>query len=64
LTNLHWREKLAGLLPLALIAQEPRHAHRRAQFAGLCSFKVERRGIIKVKGKGAMETYFLRARRA
>ena len=27
-------EKLAGLLPLALIAPEPRHAHRRAQFPG------------------------------
>jgi PDZ domain len=25
-------EKIAGLLPLALIAPEPRHAHRRAQY--------------------------------
>ena len=25
-------EKIAGLIPLALIALEPRHAHRRAQF--------------------------------
>ena len=28
-------EKIAGLIPLALIAPEPRHAHRRAQFPGL-----------------------------
>jgi hypothetical protein len=27
-------EKLASVLPLALIAPEPRHAHRRAQFPG------------------------------
>jgi hypothetical protein len=25
-------EKIAGLIPFALIAPEPRHAHRRAQF--------------------------------
>ena len=29
-------EKLASLLPLTLVAPEPRHAHRRAQFPGLC----------------------------
>ena len=29
-------EQIAGLLPLALIAPEPRHAHCRAQFPGLC----------------------------
>jgi len=29
-------EKIAGLIPLALIAPEPRHARRRAQFQGLC----------------------------
>ena len=29
-------EKLAGLIPLALIAPEARHAHRRAQLPGLC----------------------------
>ena len=29
-------EKFAGLIPLALIAPEPRHAHRRAQLPGLC----------------------------
>ena len=29
-------EKIAGLIPLALIAPEPRHAHRGAQFPGLC----------------------------
>jgi hypothetical protein len=29
-------EKIAGLLPLALIAVEPRHADRRAQLPGLC----------------------------
>ena len=29
-------EKIAGLIALALIALEPRHAHRRAQFPGLC----------------------------
>ena len=29
-------EKFAGLIPLALIAPEPRHAHRRAQFPGFC----------------------------
>ena len=29
-------EKLAGLIPLALIAPEPRHAHRSAQFPGFC----------------------------
>ena len=31
-----WGEKIAGLIPLALIAPEPRHAHRRAQLPGLC----------------------------
>src|ERR1700730_10624241 len=30
------REKIAGLLSLALIAPEPRQAHRRAQLPGLC----------------------------
>jgi hypothetical protein len=30
------REKLASLPPLALIAPEPRHAHRGTQFQGLC----------------------------
>jgi hypothetical protein len=29
-------EKLASLLPFTLIAPEPRHAHCRAQFPGLC----------------------------
>ena len=29
-------EKLARLVPLALIAPEPRHAHRRAEFPGFC----------------------------
>ena len=29
-------EKLARLIPLALIAPEPRHAHSSAQFPGLC----------------------------
>jgi len=29
-------EKIACLIPLALIAPEPRHAHRRAEFPGLC----------------------------
>ena len=33
-------EQVAGLLALALIAPEPRHAHRRAQFPGLCSLLV------------------------
>jgi hypothetical protein len=28
-------EKIAGLIPLTLIAPEPRHAHRRAQFPRL-----------------------------
>ena len=30
------REQFASLLRLPLIAPEPRHAHRRAQFQGLC----------------------------
>src|SRR6516225_2053261 len=29
-------EKLAGLIPLALIAPQPRHAHRGSEFPGLC----------------------------
>src|ERR1700722_10363125 len=29
-------EKIAGRIPLALIAPEPRHAHRSTQFPGLC----------------------------
>src|SRR5262249_25809983 len=29
-------EKIAALIPLALITPEPRHAHRCAQFPGLC----------------------------
>jgi len=29
-------EEFAGRSPLALVAPEPRHAHRRAQFPGLC----------------------------
>ena len=32
----HRSEKVAGLLPLALIAPEPRHTHRGAKFPGLC----------------------------
>ena len=31
-----WSDKIAGLIPFALIAFEPRHAHRGAQFPGLC----------------------------
>ena len=30
------REQITGLLPLVLIAPEPRHAHRRPEFPGLC----------------------------
>jgi hypothetical protein len=30
------RKKLASLIPLALIAPEPRHAHHSAQFPRLC----------------------------
>jgi len=29
-------EKIVGLLPFALITPKPGHAHRRAQFPGLC----------------------------
>ena len=29
-------EQFTGFIPLALIAPEPRHAHRRAQLQGLC----------------------------
>ena len=29
-------EKIARLIPLTLIAPQPRHAHRRTQFPGLC----------------------------
>jgi hypothetical protein len=29
-------EKIAGLIPLALIAPEARHAHRGAKFPGFC----------------------------
>jgi hypothetical protein len=29
-------EEIAGLIQLAPIAPQPRHAHRRAQFPGLC----------------------------
>jgi len=29
-------EKIAGRIPLALIAPQPRHTHRRAQLPGLC----------------------------
>src|SRR5262245_25895618 len=36
-------EKIAGLIPLALIAPEPRHAHRRAQFPGLCLLRPRNR---------------------
>ena len=32
---LDWREKIAGLIPLALVAPEPRHPRRRAQFPRL-----------------------------
>jgi hypothetical protein len=31
-----WSEKIAGLIPLTLIAPEPRHAHCCAEFPGLC----------------------------
>jgi hypothetical protein len=31
-----WREQIAGLIPLALIAPEPRHAYCGAQFIGFC----------------------------
>ena len=31
-----WSEKLARRLPLTLVAPEPRHAYRRAEFPGLC----------------------------
>ena len=30
------REKIAGVTAFALVAPEPRHAHRCAQFPGLC----------------------------
>jgi hypothetical protein len=30
------RKKIAGLIPFALIAVEPRHAYRRAHSPGLC----------------------------
>jgi hypothetical protein len=32
LMDVSWSEKFAGLVPLNLIAPEPRHAHRRAEF--------------------------------
>jgi hypothetical protein len=31
-----WREKIVSLLSLALVAPQPSHAHRRAEFPGLC----------------------------
>ena len=34
--NIHRSEKIASLLPLALIAPEPRHAHCGAEFPGFC----------------------------
>ena len=37
-------EKIAGLIPLALIAPEPRHAHRGAQFPGLSFLLTRDRG--------------------
>src|SRR5208282_6272725 len=36
-------EKIAGLIPLALIAFKSRHAHRRAQFPGLCLLRARNR---------------------
>ena len=32
-------KKLAGRIPLALIAPQPRHSHRRAQFPGFCPLR-------------------------
>jgi hypothetical protein len=39
----HRSEKFAGFIPLALTAPEPRHAHRRAQFPGLCLQRLRNR---------------------
>ena len=36
-------EKIVGLLPFSLIAPKPRHAHRRAQFPGLCLLRTRNR---------------------
>src|SRR5262249_61165924 len=33
---MNWGEKIVGLLSFTLIAPQPRHAHRRAEFPGLC----------------------------
>src|SRR6185369_1923772 len=34
--TIDWSEKILGLLSFALIAPQPRHAHSRTQFPGLC----------------------------
>src|SRR5208282_393997 len=36
-------ENVASLIPLALVAPEPRHPHRRAQFPGLCLLRTRDR---------------------
>jgi hypothetical protein len=48
-------EKLASLLPLALIAPEPRHAHRGAEFPGFRSLLAgdrERKFVILLRFVG------------
>jgi len=44
-------EKVPGLIPLALMAPQPRDAHRRAQFPGLCPLPTRNR-------EGALEIRF------
>jgi hypothetical protein len=46
-----WRKKFAGLIPLALIAPESRHAHGRPQLPGLCL-------LLTRDGEGALKKLF------
>ena len=39
-------EKIAGLIPLALIAPEPRNAHCGAEFPGLCLLRARDRQLV------------------
>ena len=43
-----WSEQLASLLPLSLIAPEPRHAHCCAEFPGF-GFRLVRSPLVKIE---------------
>jgi len=45
-----WRKEVSGLIPLTLVAPEPRHAHGSPQLEGLCLlFPRDRKRILEIR---------------